>query len=76
MAVRTMGLYLSRWGFAPQKPMRKAYEQSPAAVKKWHEGEYPIIAAGAKAEGAKIPLLVVETRLYFRSCNESQRFNQ
>ncbi|XLV73790.1 IS630 family transposase [Ralstonia syzygii subsp. celebesensis] len=33
LAVRTVGLYLSRWGFTPQKPMRKAYEQSPAAVK-------------------------------------------
>lgn len=54
LAVRTMGLYLSRWGFTPQKPMKKAYEQSPAAVKKWHEEEYPIIAARAKAEGAEI----------------------
>ena len=37
LPVRTMGLYLARWGFTPQKPMKKAYEQSPAAVKKWHE---------------------------------------
>jgi type II secretory ATPase GspE/PulE/Tfp pilus assembly ATPase PilB-like protein len=35
LAVRTMGLYLGRWGFTPQKPMKKAYVQSPAAVKKW-----------------------------------------
>ncbi len=34
LPVRTMGLYLARWGFTPQKPMKKAYEQSPAAVKK------------------------------------------
>jgi transposase len=34
LAVRTVGLYLSRWGFTPQKPMKKAYEQSPAAVTK------------------------------------------
>ena len=54
LAVRTMGLYLSRWGFTPQKPMRKAYEQSPAAVKKWLDEEYPAIAARAKAEGAQI----------------------
>ncbi|MEQ6352012.1 winged helix-turn-helix domain-containing protein, partial [Ralstonia pseudosolanacearum] len=26
LAVRTVGLYLSRWGFTPQKPMRRAYE--------------------------------------------------
>lgn len=39
LAVRTMGLYLARWGFTPQKPMKKAYEQSPAAVKKWLDEE-------------------------------------
>jgi len=54
LPVRTMGLYLSRWGFTPQKPMRKAYEQSPAAVKKWLDDQYPVIAASAKAEGAEI----------------------
>jgi transposase len=54
LAVRTVGLYLSRWGFTPQKPMKKAYEQSPAAVKRWLELDYPAIAARAKAEGAEI----------------------
>jgi len=54
LPVRTMGLYLSRWGFTPQKPMRKAYEQSPAAVKKWLDEQYPVIAACAKVEGAEI----------------------
>lgn len=39
LPVRTMGLYLERWTFTPQKPMRKAYEQSPAAVKKWLDEE-------------------------------------
>ena len=54
LPVRTMGLYLSRWGYTPQKPVKKAYEQSPAAVKKWLDEEYPAIAASAKAEGAEI----------------------
>jgi len=54
LAVRTMGLYLERWGFTPQKPMKKAYEQSPAAVKKWLDEEYPVITACAKVEGAEI----------------------
>jgi transposase len=54
LAVRTMGLYLDRWGFTPQKPMKKAYEQSPAAVQKWLHQEYPAIAKRAKAEGAEI----------------------
>ena len=54
LAVRTMGLYLERWGFTPQKPMKKAYEQSPAAVRKWLDEEYPAITACAKVEGAEI----------------------
>ena len=54
LQVRTMGKYLARWGFTPQKPMKKAYEQSPAAVKKWLDEDYPVIAARARAEGAEI----------------------
>lgn len=54
LAVRTMGLYLKRWGFTPQKPMKRAYEQSPVAVRKWLAEDYPAIAARAKAEGAEI----------------------
>ena len=54
LPVRTMGMYLERWGFTPQKPMKKVYEQSPAAVKKWLDEDYPVIAARAKAEGAEI----------------------
>ncbi len=49
-----MGLYLARRGFTPQKPMNKAYEPSPAALKKWLDEDYPVIAARAKAEGAEI----------------------
>jgi transposase len=54
LQVRTMGKYLARWGFTPQKPMKKAYEQSPAAVKNWLETDYPLIAKRAKREDAEI----------------------
>jgi transposase len=54
LPVRTMGTYLSRWGFTPQKPIRRAYEQSPAAVRQWLDTDYPVIARRAKAEGAEI----------------------
>jgi len=33
--------YLTRWGFTPQKPIKRAYEQNPEAVQRWLEGEYP-----------------------------------
>ena len=54
LSVRGVGKYLKRWGFTPQKPIRRAYEQSPEAVKKWLDEEYPAIAAKAKAEGGDI----------------------
>lgn len=52
--VRTVGEYLKRWGFTPQKPIQRAYEQSPAKVRAWLEEEYPAIHKRAKAEGAEI----------------------
>lgn len=54
LSVRGVGKYLKRWGFTPQKPIRKAYEQSPAAVKTWMDEDYPAIAERAKAEGGEI----------------------
>jgi transposase len=54
LTARNMGKYLQRWGFTPQRPLKKAYEQSPEAVAKWVKEEYPKIAAAAKHEGAEI----------------------
>lgn len=54
VATRTMGDYLKDWGFTPQKPKKKAYEQNSKAVNKWIEEEYPIIKQQAKVEGAEI----------------------
>lgn len=54
LSVRTVGRYLKRWGFTPQKPLRRAYERDPAAVKRWKEQEYPAIARQAKAQKAEI----------------------
>ena len=54
LPVRSVGKYLTRWGFTPQKPIKRAYEQSPAAVQAWLEGQYPAIEQRAKAEGAEI----------------------
>lgn len=48
LAVRTVGKYLARWGFTAQKPLRRAYEQNPAAVRHWLRREYPAIVAAAR----------------------------
>lgn len=52
--MRSIGKYLTRWGFTPQKPINRAYEQNPKAVQVWLEGEYPAIEQRAKSEGAEI----------------------
>ena len=54
MPIRTVGEYLKRWGFTPQKPVKRAYEQSSEAVKKWLKTDYPLIASRAKEEKAEI----------------------
>ena len=54
LTARAVGNYLARWGFTPQKPIKKAYEQCPEAVQKWLNEEYPAIAQRAKTEGAEI----------------------
>ena len=54
MHVRSVGKYLKRRGFTPQKPIRRAYEQSPVAVQKWLDGTYPEIKRRAKEEDAEI----------------------
>jgi transposase len=53
MPSRTVGLYLRRWGFTPQKPLQKAYEQDPQAVTQWLENDYPAIAARKDPRGEK-----------------------
>jgi transposase len=54
MGVRGVGKYLKRWGFTPQKPIRRAYEQNPVAIQAWLNETYPVIAERAKDEGAEI----------------------
>jgi hypothetical protein len=49
-----VGRYLRDWGFTPQKPLRRAFEQDPQAVSRWLEEDYPTIRAQAKKEKAQI----------------------
>lgn len=54
MPIRTVGEYLKRWGYSPQKPLKRADEQNPKAVKEWLEQTYPQIEQRARLEGAEI----------------------
>ena len=49
-----VGRYLRLWGYTPQKPIRKAFEQKPAQVKHWLDNEYPAIKKQAAQEKGTI----------------------
>jgi transposase len=50
----TVGRYLVQWGFTPQKPMRRAFEQDPEQVRQWLEEKYPEIRRLAREKRAEI----------------------
>ncbi len=54
IAIRTIGDYLQRWNFSPQRPLKRAYEQQPKAVQRWLDEEYPKIQIRAKQEYGEI----------------------
>ena len=54
LPLRTISDYLKRWGYTPQRPTKRAYEQNHKAVEQWHETTYPLILARAKKEKAEI----------------------
>ena len=54
LSVWTVGRYLERWGFTPQKPVRRAFEKNPEEVDRWLKEDYPEIRKQAKREKALI----------------------
>lgn len=54
LAERTVGLYLSRWGYTSKKPTRQSQKQDPDAVEEWLDQTYPAIEAEAFKENAEI----------------------
>lgn len=54
IGLSAVGRLLKSLGLTPQKPMKKAYEQSSAKVRRWLKEEYPKIQARAKATRSEI----------------------
>jgi transposase len=54
LSVWTVGRYLERWEFTPQKPIRRAFEQNPEEVRRWLRREYPQIRRLARQHRATI----------------------
>jgi len=57
MALSTVGRYLKRWGFTPQRPKKRAYEQNKEAVDKFINQDFPALVARANKEKAIILFL-------------------
>jgi len=54
LSIWTVGRYLKRWGFSPQKPLRRAIERDPIRVREWLQKDYPAIRKLAQQEKAQI----------------------
>jgi transposase len=54
LAVRTVGLYLERWGFTVKVPSRHSRDQDPDEVREWLDETYPALEARATQEQATI----------------------
>lgn len=53
VSVWTVGRYLAAWGLTPQKPLRRAYERDPVAVKRWLKEEFPAIRTASRVHNTK-----------------------
>ncbi|MBP2400764.1 IS630 family transposase [Streptomyces syringium] len=49
-----VGKYLKRWGLSFQRPDKRAVEQDPEAVRRWHQETWPKIRAKAGKDGGEI----------------------
>ena len=54
MTPQGIGKLLHRIGLSPQRPLYRAYQQNPQAVRRWREQEFPAIREQAREEGAEV----------------------
>ena len=54
LGVTAVGRLLAELDITPQKPLRRAYERDPAAIKRWTTTVFPRLRTRAKRRGAKI----------------------
>ncbi len=54
LGVTAVGRLLAELDITPQKPLRRAYERDPVAIRRWKTQTFPKLRARAKRRGAKI----------------------
>jgi transposase len=54
LSLQSITDYLKRWGFTPQRPVKRATERKEPAIAAWLANDYPAIVTRAKREKAEI----------------------
>lgn len=54
LGLTAVGRLLHQMDITPQKPLRRAYERDPIAIKKWQDEDYPKLQARAKRRRGEI----------------------
>ena len=54
LGVTAVGRLLAELDITPQKPLRRAYERDPVAIKRWTTKVFPRLRARAKRAGARV----------------------
>jgi transposase len=54
LSIWTVGRYLKKWGFTPQRPLAKSFEKDPKRVTNFLKEEFPTIKQRAKDENGEI----------------------
>ena len=54
LGLTAVGRLLAELEITPQKPLRRAYERDPKAIKRWIETDYPRLQARAKRRSARV----------------------
>jgi transposase len=54
LPIRTVGLYLARWNFTPQRPKKHSRQQDSEEVEHFQEEEFPAIVRQAEREAAAL----------------------
>ena len=57
LSIWSVGRYLKKWGFTPQRPLSRSFEKNPKAVTRFLKEEFPAIKQRAKQENGEIQFL-------------------
>ena len=54
LSLQAVSVYLKRWGFTAQRPMKRATERREPEIRRWLETDYPALVRRARAEKAEV----------------------